>query len=57
MAVAPKHLLDPKNISGGLRLEQPVMKGTQFYQTNEKMYPVTKPVTKIEAMQQTAGKL
>lgn len=37
-------------------LERPVSSGTEQFQTNKSMYPITKPVTKVEALLQTSGK-
>lgn len=41
--------------SGGTLLERPVSKGSQEYGTIEKEWPLTQPITKLEALAQTSG--
>lgn len=44
-------------VSGGTRLVRGLSSGEQIYQTNEKNYPVTQPIPKLEALIQCSGKL
>ena len=43
--------------SGGadLKLERPLQQGSQEYQTDPSLYPVNKPVTKLESLAQCSG--
>ncbi|PSN56312.1 hypothetical protein C0J52_07515 [Blattella germanica] len=41
--------------SGGFELTRPLSRGQQTFQTNEKEWPLTKPIPKIEALAQTSG--
>ncbi|XP_037946122.1 indole-3-acetaldehyde oxidase-like [Teleopsis dalmanni] len=53
--VAPKELVKEAYKSGGQLLVRPISSGSQKYDTNEKFYPVSQPVEKLEAMIQCAG--
>ncbi|EFA13013.1 xanthine dehydrogenase/oxidase [Tribolium castaneum] len=55
LTVAPPDKLSPKNVSGGPVLTRPVSSGTQDYETNESLYPLTEAVPKLEALAQTSG--
>ncbi|KAH9645120.1 hypothetical protein HF086_005665 [Spodoptera exigua] len=48
------HFLDvnPRYKSGGSILERPVSKGTQSYETDKTIWPLNKPVPKLEALAQ-----
>ncbi|XP_018304049.1 xanthine dehydrogenase/oxidase-like [Mycetomoellerius zeteki] len=41
--------------SGGSLLERTLSSGTQDYDTNRDIWPVNKPITKLEAIKQTSG--
>ncbi|XP_063928230.1 uncharacterized protein LOC135141244 [Zophobas morio] len=53
--LAPDHLLSPRHLSGGPVLQRPISKGTQDYESNKSLYPLTKPIPKLEALAQTSG--
>lgn len=48
-------MLSPRNKSGGLKLNRPISSGIQEFETNEAKYPLTEPISKIEALSQTSG--
>ncbi|XP_044734075.1 xanthine dehydrogenase-like [Chrysoperla carnea] len=52
---APKNLIHPKYQSGAPKFDRPVSKGQQDYVTNEKSYPLTQPIPKVEALVQCSG--
>lgn len=56
LSVVPPYSIDPKYLSGRSVLRRHISTGVQEYQTNTSMYPVTKPVAKLEALPQTSGK-
>ncbi|KAK4872289.1 hypothetical protein RN001_016413 [Aquatica leii] len=56
LSIAPDNKLIPRNKSGGFKFSRPVSKGTQDYETNESLYPLTQPIPKIEALGQCTGK-
>ncbi|XP_072742748.1 uncharacterized protein [Anoplolepis gracilipes] len=47
--------VDSKLRSGGTILERGLSSGTQDYDSDKNMWPVNKPTTKLEAIQQTSG--
>nr|UZT55363.1 aldehyde oxidase 4 [Spodoptera frugiperda] len=51
------HFLDvnPRYKSGGGMLERPVSRGTQSYETDKTLWPLNKPVPKLEALAQCSG--
>lgn len=55
LSIAPKETVNERNISGGRMLERPLSTGTEEFQTNKSMYPITEPVPKIEGLLQTSG--
>lgn len=57
LSVIPPYAINPKYLSGGSVLQRHISTGVQEYQTNASMYPVTKPVSKLEALPQTSGKV
>lgn len=52
---APENKVDPKFKTGGEILERPLSSGTQSFDTDKKVYPVTENVKKLEADIQTSG--
>jgi hypothetical protein len=55
LGLSPSNL--SKNlISGGKILERPVSTGKQDFETNQSVWPVNKPVPKLEAVTQCSGK-
>ncbi|RZC34943.1 indole-3-acetaldehyde oxidase-like, partial [Asbolus verrucosus] len=55
LSITPKNLISPRNRSGACKLERPVSSGVQDFETKAFMYPVTKPISKIESLAQTSG--
>lgn len=55
LSIAPTNLVNKRFISGGCKFNRPVSRGTQDYETNASLYPVSKPISKIEASAQTTG--
>lgn len=56
LSIAPKSVLSPKNVDGGSKLVRSISNGVQDYATNKSLYPLTQPVSKIEALAQVSGK-
>lgn len=56
LSIAPKDMLSPKNVDGGSKLVRPISNGVQDYATNTSLYPLTQPVSKIEALAQVSGR-
>ncbi|XP_021699034.1 xanthine dehydrogenase isoform X2 [Aedes aegypti] len=54
--IAPKKLVDPKFLTGSTNLERPLSNGTQSYKTFPQNWPVTKSITKFDAVLQTSGR-
>ncbi|XP_037902815.1 xanthine dehydrogenase-like isoform X2 [Hermetia illucens] len=55
LGVAPQDIVKEQNRSGGDILRRSLSSGTQIYDTRKDMYPVTKPIRKIEAIAQCSG--
>lgn len=53
--VSPMEKIKSIYSSGKMGLERALSSGSQVYQSNEKTYPLTQPVTKYEGMIQCAG--
>ena len=51
----PDGIINPRNKSGGVKQTRPVSKGTQDYETNASLYPLTQPIPKLEAFAQVSG--
>jgi xanthine dehydrogenase/oxidase len=47
--------LPAKLVSGGKILERPISTGKQDYETNKSVWPLNKPVPKLEAVTQCSG--
>lgn len=56
LSIAPKEILSPRNIDGGSKLIRSISNGVQDYATNKSLYPLTQPISKIEAFAQVSGK-
>lgn len=50
-------MLSRKNVDGGSKLIRSISNGVQDYATNKSLYPLTQPVSKIEALAQASGRL
>ncbi|KAJ8719393.1 hypothetical protein PYW08_011568 [Mythimna loreyi] len=48
---------NPRYKSGGSVLERPVSRGTQIYETDKTLWPLNKPVQKLEALSQCSGEV
>ncbi|KAJ8720015.1 hypothetical protein PYW07_012058 [Mythimna separata] len=46
---------NPRYKSGGSVLERPLSRGTQVYETDKSLWPLNKPVPKLEALSQCSG--
>ncbi|KAG5869882.1 hypothetical protein JTB14_025532, partial [Gonioctena quinquepunctata] len=55
LRIAPDAFLSTRHISGRDTLERSLSTASRTYQTDESMYPVSKPVSKIESVYQTTG--
>ncbi|XP_066141648.1 uncharacterized protein [Euwallacea fornicatus] len=55
LSIAPPSKLTNRNKSGGTLLIRPVSSGTQQIYPNNKLYPLTEPILKLEALAQTSG--
>ncbi|XP_050309802.1 uncharacterized protein LOC126745822 isoform X2 [Anthonomus grandis grandis] len=55
LSIAPTFKISERNRSGASLLNRPVSSGTQQIWSNKDLYPLTQPVTKIEALAQTSG--
>nr|QIA97582.1 aldehyde oxidase 3 [Ostrinia furnacalis] len=55
LSIAPSNQISDRNSSGGLLIARPVSNGTQDFTTDTSLYPLNKPVPKLEAMIQSAG--
>lgn len=53
--ISPNGTALRKYTSGGELLSRPVSKGKQDYQTNPSLYPLNKPIAKLEGEIQAAG--
>lgn len=47
--------IDPRLRSGGALLERPLSSASQDYDTDRNVWPINKPVPKLEAIYQTSG--
>ncbi|KAF5294779.1 hypothetical protein FQA39_LY00263 [Lamprigera yunnana] len=56
LSITPEDKLSIRNKSGGEKFIRPVSTGTQDYETNESLYPLTQAIPKIEALAQCTGK-
>lgn len=50
--MCPQKLISPQNMSGSEILKRGLSSGEQVYETNEAMWPLQEPITKIEALYQ-----
>ncbi|KAB0801417.1 hypothetical protein PPYR_05771 [Photinus pyralis] len=55
LSIAPESKLLPNFVSGRSKFVRPVSTGTQDYETNESLYPLTQAIPKIEALSQSTG--
>ncbi|XP_075150301.1 uncharacterized protein LOC142224413 [Haematobia irritans] len=55
LTISPNDRIRKDFISGGPLLKRELSSGIQIYDTNKKVYPVTKPVQKLEALIQCSG--
>ncbi|KAF2885005.1 hypothetical protein ILUMI_21179 [Ignelater luminosus] len=55
LSITPDDKKSARNKSGGAKLVRPVSSGTQDYETNESLYPLTQPIPKLEALAQCSG--
>lgn len=55
LAHSPPERIDDKFKSGALGLERPLSSGSQAFESNEKLYPLTQPVLKYDGLIQVAG--
>ncbi|XP_044257084.1 indole-3-acetaldehyde oxidase-like isoform X1 [Tribolium madens] len=55
LTIAPSDKISLKNKSGGSLLQRPISKGVQDYDTKKSLYPLTQPISKLEALAQTTG--
>ncbi|CAH2090182.1 unnamed protein product [Euphydryas editha] len=55
LSLCPKGKLDEKYRSGGNVIKRHSSKGTQMYDTDESVWPLNKPVPKLEALVQCSG--
>ncbi|KAJ8985873.1 hypothetical protein NQ317_006247 [Molorchus minor] len=57
LSIAPAKFVSSSHLSGNKKLHRPVSVGTQDFETNKSLYPLSQPIPKIEAIYQTTGKL
>ncbi|KAK5639262.1 hypothetical protein RI129_011754 [Pyrocoelia pectoralis] len=55
LSIAPDGQVSTQYKSGGSKFIRPVSTGTQDYETNESLYPLTQAIPKIEALTQCTG--
>lgn len=55
LATSPPERIKQPYVSGRIGLERPLSKGSQTFQTNGKIYPITQPTLKYEGLIQCAG--
>ncbi|XP_055691105.1 uncharacterized protein LOC129794330 [Lutzomyia longipalpis] len=55
LSVAPEDRVQERYRSGATVLERPISSGTQQYTTNTENYPLTQPLPKDTALEQTSG--
>lgn len=55
LSIASEERINPRNKSGAQKLTRPVSRGSQDYETKQSLYPLTKPIAKIEAYAQVSG--
>lgn len=56
LSLSPEHL-QSRNKSGGEILKRPLSSAKQDYDTDEKVWPVNKPIPKIEGLYQCSGNI
>ncbi|CAH0562394.1 unnamed protein product [Brassicogethes aeneus] len=55
LSIAPSNMVTSRYLSGGTKFDRPVSTGTQDFETNKSLYPVSQSIPKIEALAQTTG--
>ncbi|KAJ8955360.1 hypothetical protein NQ318_003457 [Aromia moschata] len=55
LSITPTKHISKNHVSGGNILHRPVSIGTQDFDTNKALYPLSQPIPKIEAVYQTTG--
>lgn len=57
LSLAPENVVSSANVSSRDKLEKlrPVTSATQVYETKPNLYPITEPISKLEALTQCAG--
>lgn len=55
LSITPDNKISKRNKSGGPKFDRPVSTGTQDYETNKSLYPLTKAIPKLEALAQCTG--
>jgi xanthine dehydrogenase/oxidase len=53
--LCPDDKLNKKFRSGGEAIKRNTSQGTQFFDTDKNVWPLNKPITKLEALVQTSG--
>lgn len=56
LSLSPEHVSD-RYKTGGTLLERPLSSGKHDFETDKSKWPLTKPVSKVEALIQCAGTL
>lgn len=54
LSISPE-VVDKRNKSGGALLQRPLSSGNQEFDTDRNLWPLNKPIPKIEAVLQCAG--
>ncbi|GAB0096227.1 xanthine dehydrogenase [Sergentomyia squamirostris] len=57
LCVAPADRVQERYRSGALMLERPISSGIQMYSSNAENYPLTQPILKDTAIEQTSGEI
>ncbi|XP_060520176.1 xanthine dehydrogenase-like [Cylas formicarius] len=55
LSIAPDNLLSARHKTGGQEIFRPVSSAFQTINSDQSLYPLTQPVTKVEALAQTSG--
>uniref|UniRef100_A0A1B0DAA3 Uncharacterized protein n=1 Tax=Phlebotomus papatasi TaxID=29031 RepID=A0A1B0DAA3_PHLPP len=55
LSLAPRSIISPKYQSGSSPIYRPLSSGKQIYQSTPALYPLTQPITKVEALVQCSG--
>ncbi|KAJ8936468.1 hypothetical protein NQ314_012330 [Rhamnusium bicolor] len=55
LSIAPVKFISKGYRNGGDKLYRPVSSGAQDFETNKSLYPLSQPISKIEAVYQTTG--